>query len=467
MFEDDGGEALNKEFIRVDDLQTVENKLFVKFCFSEEVRRYFNGDRLFLTFDQNIEKINKSILSIPALSVVAPVAWAVGADVYLDSTDACFLRSLKNVESQFIKWFPRFSFSTEIHVDHVVSDASSGKRVALLFSGGLDSLTSYLQHKEQKPVLISIWGVGVPISESRYWNLLKEKLQDFADQEGLRIHFVETNANELLNMELLDRNFLPAGFRPAGFNWNLAVSHGLIHVGVASPLLWPQFGTLLVASSDSNNIWAPDGSLLFGHADVSLGNTKVFYDNHELTRLEKVRILKSNPRYSDKLIVCTSTSKFSANPTAIPTLNCCECEKCLRTIAELALEGIDPARSFSLIKPEDAFKLIKARLRYGGLTPDQSLLLGEWKDMQNSVADILKNETGTGNEIQGAREFFEWFRTFNLEKPVSALYRKYPTIRECQVLARYKGSKDVILFLLWTLLQRIRRSTTRTDARIH
>jgi hypothetical protein len=453
---------LSKEFIRVDDLRAVDNRLFVKFYFSDKIRRYFNGDRLFLTFDQNIEKINKSILSIPALSVVVPVAWAVGADVYLESADACFLRSLKNVESTFRKWFPRFSFSTEIHVDHIVSDASSGKRVALLFTGGLDSLTSYLRHKEQKPDLISIWGVDIPTCERRYWNLVKGKLQDFANQEGLDIHFVKTNASELINSELLDKNFLPAGF-----TWCLAVSHGLLLVGAASPLLTPQFGTLLVASSDCKNVWEPNGSFLFHLADVSVGNTRVVYDNHELTRLEKAqRILNGNSRYFSNLIVCGSSARFFATPRAPQALNCCVCEKCLRTITELALANIDPARSNFSLRPEDAFKLIKTRLSYGVLTSDQSLLRGEWKDMQNNIMDILDNGKETGNGIQGAREFFEWFKTFDLDRPVSALGCRHSTFLHCYFSARYKGSKYAIGFLRWIMMRRIIRSIARTDTRI-
>ncbi len=457
---------MNKEFIRVDNLQAVDNRLFAKFCFSDKIRRCFNGDSLFVTFDQNIEKINKSILSIPALSAVIPVAWAAGADVYLESTDACFLRSLKNVESTFRKWFPRFSFSTEIHVDHTVSDASSGKRVALLFTGGLDSLTSYLRHKEQKPALISIWGGDIPLAERRYWNLVKGKLQNFANQEGLNIHFVKTNAKELINEELMARSFLDK----SGESWYGDVTHGLFLVSAAAPLLTPEFGTLLVASSDCKNIWEPNGSFLFHHADVSVGNTRVVYDNYELTRLEKVqRILNGNSRYFSNLIVCSSSARFFATPRAPQALNCCVCEKCLRTITELALANIDPAKSnFSLKKPEDTFKLIKTRLSYGVLTSDRSLLRGEWKDMQNNIVDTLDNGKETRNRIQGAREFFEWFRTFDLDRPVSVLNDRLSTILyyySC-ISAGYESSRYAVGFLLWTMMRRIMRSMTRTDTRI-
>jgi hypothetical protein len=456
---EDVSEDLNKEFIRIDDLHAVDNKLFAKLCFSDKIRRYFKSDRLFVTFDQKIEKINKSILSIPALSAVVPVAWAVGADVYLESIDACFLRSLKNVESIFRKWFPRFLFSTEIHVDHVISDASSGSQCALLFSGGLDSLSSYLWHKEEKPTLISIWGGDIPLTERKYWNLVKGKLQAFANREGLNIHFVKTNARELLNEELLARNFLG---KKSGACWYGDVTHGLFLVSAAGPLLTPEFATLLVASDEFKHSWEPyelgsEGSLLFHYTDVFLGNTRVVYDTHGLSRLEKVKhILKGNSLYCSNLIVCTSDHRFFVPPWAPQALNCCECEKCLRTLAELALENIDPAScDLSLGRSKDAFKLIKNLLSFGLLTSDRFLLREEWKDMQNNIVDTLGNGNETGNRIPGSREFFEWFKTFDLDSPVSAPNNRLSTILHYCFSAKYKGSKYAIGFLLWTIKRRI------------
>jgi hypothetical protein len=132
----------------------------------------------------------------------------------------------------------------------------------------------------------------------------------------------------------------------------------------------------------------------------------------------------------------------------------------------LALANIDPARSNFSIRPEDAFKLIKTRLSYGVLTSDRSLLRGEWKDMQNNIMDILDNGKETGNGIQGAREFFEWFKTFDLDRPVSALGCRHSTFLHCYFSARYNGSKYAIGFLLWIMMRRIMRSMARTDTRI-
>ncbi len=358
-----------KEFIRVDSVQASNNELRVTFSFSDYIKRYFKGNHLLLTFDQNIEAVNNSVLSIPALSTVVTVAWAAGADVYLETIDSSFLKSLKNVEPVFRKWFPRFLFSTEIHVDHIVTAAPSGKRYALLFSGGLDSLTSYLRYKDEKPTLFTLRGGYIPIAAHGYWTLVKDKLQRFANQEGLSIHFITTNERELINDNLVARDFLGKG----GESWYGDVTHGLCLATAGAPLLTPKYGTLLVASDDAihNPVYSEfkqpknprafgfQGAQLFHYANVSLGNTKIIYDNNELTRLEKVKqILKPNSRYGSNLIVCSSRYRFFEPSPKF--LNCCVCEKCLRTIVELTSQNIDPRTcNFSLRKTKDALKLIK------------------------------------------------------------------------------------------------------------
>jgi hypothetical protein len=402
-------------------------------------------------------------LSIPALSTVVTVAWATSADVYLETIDSNFLESLKNVESVFREWFPKFLFSTEIHIDHIVSAAPSGKGYAMLFSGGLDSLTSYLRYKDEKPTLLTVWGGDIPLAEHRYWALVKNELHRFANKEGLSIHFISTNERELINDNLVAKDFLGKG----SGSWYADVTHGLCLATAGAPLLMSEYGTLLVASDriirtpvssefkqlKNQRALGFQGSLLFHYANVSLGNTKIVYDSHELTRLEKVKqVLKPNSSYGSNLIVCSSTDRFFEPSPQF--LNCCVCEKCLRTIAELTSQNIDPRTcNFFLRKTEDAFKLIKTRFRFGALSLEP-LLLEMWKDIKNAT------DENTGSRIPGATEFFRWFKTFNLDRvirtPVSVLNDKLPVLYcySC-ISTRHQGVRHIIAFLRWTAKQKI------------
>ena len=448
---------IHKESIRLNRVEAIDNKFTVELDFSDGVQKWFKSNRLFVESDQKLDKTDESILSVPALSAVVAVAWAAGADVYLESIDASFLRSLKKVELIFRTWFPRFSFTTEMHVNNVVSNVSSSRRCALLCSGGLDSLASYLKHREQRPTLISVWGADIPTCENTYWNLARRNLEEFATQEGVNIHFVKTNSREIINEKFATRNFLRIGEE-----WYRTVTHGLILVGSAAPLLANKFESLLVASSQYKYKFEPNGSLLFHYADVSFGGTRVVYDDYESTRLEKVRyILECNPRYFSHLVACNSWRRFSGRPMV---LNCCICEKCLRTIAELAIENIDPrCGNFPLEKTESTFKFIEACLQHGVLTSDRSLLGEEWKDIQSNIFTIIGNCRTHYNLIKGSREFFDWFKTFNLGEASCMSNEILRYLLNWWLSAKYNGSKYTASHLLgisnhW-IIKSIRRHT--------
>ena len=85
--------------------------------------------------------VDKSILYIPIVSSIITVAWAVGADIYIKELDKTYLNSLSKIKLVFEKWYPQFSFSTNIYAENFVSNQFNGERYGLLFSGGVDSQT--------------------------------------------------------------------------------------------------------------------------------------------------------------------------------------------------------------------------------------------------------------------------------------------------------------------------------------
>ena len=167
--------------------------------FSRHFEKYFWQKNLFVEYDVNIENIDASILNIPVLSNVITVAWALGGDVYVKELDKSYFKSLENTRLVFKSWYPKLSFSTKIHVKKLVSNRFSNMRYGLLFSGGVDSLASYIRHKGKKPNLIMIWGLDIPLDQEDFWKKIKNKYEDFAKQEGVEINFVKTNLHKFLN----------------------------------------------------------------------------------------------------------------------------------------------------------------------------------------------------------------------------------------------------------------------------
>ena len=386
----------NPMYIEISSLRLSDNKLSVKLNFSGDIGKCFLMDYFVAEYDEKIENIDKSILSIPALSTVITIAWATGADVYMECLDKTYLDALSKVEAIFRDWFPQFSFSTKIHVRNIRSNEFNNKRYAMLFSGGLDSLTSYIRNREKRPILISIWGADNPSTEYKnykLWNKVRNKLLSFANQEGADIHFIKTNTGELINGKFLAKEY------DIEEEWWGEVSHGLILTGLSAPITADEVGTIFVASSYTNDFLKRWGSNPKIDNNISWADVKVIHDGYELSRMEKIKIIKNNPKCLPYLSVCNTYREH----------NCGLCEKCWRTIVGLVLEDIDPHKCNFEIK-NGIFSLIKTYFNNGGL----NLGCGQiffWQDIQRHIPDKLDKD-----KLYNSRDFFEWFKKFDLSK---------------------------------------------------
>ena len=345
--------------IRICSLKTGENKLEAKFEYSEDLKKYFLSENFYAEYDVELNNIPESILLIPPLATIITIAWATGADVYLESIDETYLNSLLTFESIFRNWFPQFSFATNIHVKNIQPNIFDNKGQALLFSSGVDSLASYIKNKDKKPSLISVWGADIPTIEFQFWNDVRQKLTNFASQENIKIHFIKTNARELINNELMGEEF---GNIEGG--WWETVSHGLILTGLTAIL--SDFRILLMASTFGNKYDEPHGSHIFKDINFGWADTRVIYDSPDLTRQSKISsILKNNPEYLSYLKVCHSQFR---------EINCGICEKCLRTIIGLTLENLEPQNCNFKLKKE-VFILTKAYFKHHLLDLEHNQIL--------------------------------------------------------------------------------------------
>lgn len=388
----------NNAYIKIDNVEASNNKLIVHLDFSEDVGRYFLKDYFVAEYDKKIENVDKSILSIPALSTVITIAWATGADVYMECLDKTYLEALDRVEAVFREWFPQFSFSTKMHVRNIRSNEFNNKRYAMLFSGGLDSLTSYIRNREKRPTLISVWGADNASPEYKkevLWSKFRNKLLGFANQEEVDIHFIKTNTGELINDKLLTQEY--GEFEG---EWWEVVSHGLIYTGLSAPLTTDGIGTILVASSFPQGYRKPHGSHVFLYADVGWGDTKVVYDSPDLTRQGKIGyILKGNPQYYPYVRVCQTYREH----------NCGFCEKCWRTITGLVLEDVDPRKCNFDIK-DGVFDLIRGYFSNHLLSLESNGVLF-WQDIQRHIPDKVDED-----KLYNPKDFFEGFKKFDLSK---------------------------------------------------
>ncbi|MDG6222377.1 MAG: hypothetical protein QCH99_03855 [Candidatus Bathyarchaeota archaeon] len=398
--------------------------------FSKNLKKYFQCSSFFAKYDVTLQNVGLSILNVPVIADIIPLAWAVGADIFVKELDKNFLSSLETVKTVMRKWYPDFSFSTTFHIDNQVTNFYPQTNNALLFSGGLDSICSYVACKNKKPILILIWGGDIPLAEKQFWVKVKQKYKKFADRENSQLHIIKSNSRELLNEKNLVADF---GKFCTGNSWWGAVQHGFSSLGLCAPIARTEnLGKIFIASS-VNPVSLKNGGIWGSHPlidnNISWGPTKIVHHGDEFSRQEKIRfVLKPYIERDGNypfLRVCYSQFK---------KLNCGKCEKCLRTITGLVWEDIDPnACGFKI--DNDCFNFLKKFLVTNLPVIQSHSNTAMWLDVQSHIPDNVSVD------MYNSKEFFEWFRNFNLSKKSKPKKSKY---RVNYILNSFDSLKSIV-----------------------
>jgi len=382
--------------IVIDSPHVSRNEIRYRLHFPRTLRKYFLKDTSYVQYDSSLDigNVDSSILAIPMASVVAPIAWAVGAEVRLDKLDETYLQSLDRIKELYRHIYPRLSYSGDIRAEKTVTNKFGGERTGVLFSGGVDSSASYLRHKDKKPDLIPICGVlDLPHFEEEFWSRVWADISSLANRDGIGAFQVKTDILRNINHELLTNEFK--------YSW-YGVSSGLFLLGMVPPVTAVRgIKTVVVAASYTEDYEKNTGAHPSIDTNIAWADVNVLHDGYALSRQQKINYLcrRENIRYLSNLRVCWDSAR---------KINCGNCEKCLRTITNLLLEGIDPnscnfdidAGTFPRLK--DCF--IKGRMK---LTASQMFM---WIDIKKNIPEQIDID------IYGSREFLTWLRSFDLSQ---------------------------------------------------
>lgn len=391
------------EYIEIKAPTVSDNKTvtFMIAC-SGKVNKFFSEKSLVFNYDIDINTVDQSVLYIPAVASMIGLAWATGADIYVESLDEKYIEALESIKLVMKRWYPQLACTTKI-VTKPVSNNYPVNKWGLLFSGGLDSVTSYIKHRKKDLVLITISGKGkcVPCYQGNYEQncFLPENRQNV---------FIKTNVDDVINVPLFNKKF--------GLYWWMNLSHGIVLTSYCAPVTYLEgIGTLLISSSftsESNKRWGSHPEI---DNKICWANTRVVHDNFELTRQEKIRFLLKNyikeTGNSPQLVVCGKYYLLGSN--------CMKCEKCNRTIVGLLLEGVDPHKcGFDI--DDKILKSVKDALVNSNFVKRTAFIEGEkevlkrefavarWKRIQNAIPDTIEHD------MYGSKEFFEWFKNFDM-----------------------------------------------------
>ena len=230
------------------------------------------------------------------------------------------LDNLEEFQIIFSTWFPDKYQIIDILPDSEREDKKSNDNVILSFSGGVDGAFSALNHVLKKgPIkrklfdvnaILYIEGFDVNINyDAECKNVVERNQKLFGSYPDLIFLNVRTNLKYLLSINRF---------------W---MSHACVIASVSS-LFHTMWGGCLVGSSHSYLHLRPWGSHPLTDRLLSSNSFEIHHDT-VFTRMEKLEALFSWPEALDNLKVCWE-GQYRFN--TLPDANCCQCDKCVRTM---------------------------------------------------------------------------------------------------------------------------------------
>ena len=201
---------MSEIFIR--DSKLIGRRLTSRVTVSKRLKKYFQSFDLFVNYDTDIYA-NQSILNIPLLSTLLPLAWLTGADIFVEELDKRYKEAMDTLKHEFMRMYPKAPFTTNIManslVENKIDSINPEERTAQLFSGGVDSTYTLITNINLKPRLIMIWGLeGYPYPcHPKYWEMIRTTYSEFAERQGLILNLIETNARNILNETRIEHDF--------------------------------------------------------------------------------------------------------------------------------------------------------------------------------------------------------------------------------------------------------------------
>jgi hypothetical protein len=383
---------------------------------SGQVARFLTGDPLRVDYNQPIENVPASLLVVPPLAQICPVAWAMGADVTVDRIDPEFLVALNRIRGALERLYPSLVRGGEIQYektncpecrDGTYTPGRPTGKSALLFNGGVDSLATFVGHQWESPTLVALqrW---VPESKPEEERVVAQT-ESFARRHGCETAFVRSNVLSVLDSTVLDHHFGPH----LNGSWYNAVGQGLGVLGLCAPLCASRgIEQLMRAASRTREFGEPWGTHPALDSEVRWSGTACRYDGADQTRQEKIERIAQFVREEDPTVTVRDCSSRMSN--------CNQCELCARTIVGLVVAGLDP-RDHGYAVTDETFPEIRAQFEAGqwGLASDQRFA---WETIQ--AAAPQKSPVA----LTGADGFFEWLADADLSevavKPAPPLHHR-------------------------------------------
>lgn len=351
------------EKIILNNIIKKNNKITYDFEYSENIGKYFSDKEFIIEYNDNIETVPDAILAIPFVCSTLPIIWLSNSELVLSELDKSFYESIFLFKEGYQNMYPETEFVGKFKVEKIIECSyQKNDKCAMFFSGGLDSVQTFVSHLKEKPDLISIWGSDIKFNNLEGWERVHKNIANTAERFQLKDIVIRSTFREFDKEKILDEQFS----EQLQDGWWHGVKHGIALLGHVAPYAYiHQLSKMYIASSNCPS----DGKVRCASNPaidnyVRFANCQVIHDGYEFSRQDKIHNVVNfvhATKQKMQLHVCWQSQEGS---------NCCQCEKCYRTMAGLWAEGEDPKQYGFIMADENLASMeyyIKVRESNRGL----------------------------------------------------------------------------------------------------
>ncbi|MDO4648966.1 MAG: hypothetical protein Q4B26_09975 [Eubacteriales bacterium] len=316
-------------------IEKKNNTITYHYTYSDDLADYFTEKPFLIEYQENVEHVPDAVCAIPFLANVLPVIWVTDGDFYCEELDEEFYHAIPEFKQGFIKMYPDCDFGGRVHSDNLrKTEQGDPNQCAMFFSGGVDSLYTFIAHIKEKPDLISIWGSDIKFENEEGWKKTHACIWEQCKNFDRKDIVIRSTFREFQWEAHLSRDYK----KVIGDNWWHGVKHGLALLGHVAPYAYlHKLSRMYIASSfcekDRPYTCASDPTI---DNYVRYCGCQVIHDGYEHTRQDKIRKIIQFVEETGvpmPLHVCWESQSGK---------NCSHCEKCYRTMFELMIEGANP-----------------------------------------------------------------------------------------------------------------------------
>jgi len=316
------------EKIILERIEVSDNLVKYHFTVSCGLKKFFTTDCMFIQYDENVEQVPLSVLTIPFVNCMLGLVWMSNSVLFVDEIDATYYSAVKRLKNAYHELHHYMELKGLFVPSKIINNTiQKSDEALLLFGGGVDCHSSFLRNRNIISYIFNIYGWLESIDEENKVDMSDAKqTAEYAKKMGIGALHARSNFAAQFNLKVIDKMFgksLQAGY------W-YGFLHSMAFTSIATPIAWAKgISNILIASSfTKGRVNVHCASYITTDSEYHFAqNGKTFHDGFELNRNDKVALLVEYQKQIGK------PYKFQA--CSFNDHNCCVCEKCFRTICDI------------------------------------------------------------------------------------------------------------------------------------